>query len=37
MSNVVSLQYIIPLHQITANLHPAVGGLSHLIAIDVHH
>ena len=24
--------YIVPLHQTTANLHPAVGGLSHLVA-----
>ncbi len=34
---VVNLQYmyIVPLHQTTANLHPAVEGLSHLVTIDV--
>ncbi len=30
----MSLQYIVPLHQMTAKLHTAVGGLSHLVTID---
>ena len=31
---VVNLQYIVPLHQTTANIHPAVGDLRHLVTID---